>query len=330
MRPFFLMLSLLLIASFTLAQDDAATMASQQAIQQTQEAAQQAQQAAQQAMEASQRANEEFTRTMMQNQSQAQSQPGCCIGALPPKFSVKPGHFTGPVTVRLTDATRGVYIYYTTDGWTPTTSSTRYRGPIVIDATTTLNVIAVAPDGSRSVQASAQYVINNGAKGTPAAQTKLPEATSAIGDIPMRDGKPFLPQDTPVRLVFATALTSKTASVGDKVAFTLAEDIKLGDMLVACKGASATGTLAQVDRTGAAGVPGTLTVEADLLQSEFGPIPLYGSVSKEGDTRPPNAEVLIPAVGPLFLFKHGTDAVITPGATLTVGVATDTPISRSN
>ncbi len=330
MRPFFLMLSLLLIGSFTPAQDNAAAVASQQAIQQTQEAAQQAQQAAQQAMEASQRANEEFTRTMMQNQSQAQSQPGCCIGALPPKFSVKSGQFTGPVTVRLTDGTRGVYIYYTTDGWTPTTSSTRYRGPIVIDSTTTLNAIAVAPDGSRSVQASAQYVINNGAKGTPTAQTKLPQATATIGEIPMRDGKPFLPQDTPVRLVFATALTSKTASVGDKVAFTLAEDIKLGDMLVASKGASATGTVAQVDHTGAAGAPGTLTVEVDMLQSEFGPIALYGSVTKEGDTRPPHAEVLIPAVGPLFLFKHGTDAVITPGAALTGAVAEDTPISRSN
>lgn len=260
MRPFFLMLSLLLIASFTLAQDNASTLAAQQAMQQTQ-------QANQQAMEASQRASEELTRTMMENQTQAQSQPGCCFGALPPKFSVKSGHFTGPVTVRLTDATRRVYIYYTTDGWTPTTSSTRYRGPIVIDATTTLNAIAVAPDGSRSVQASAQYVINNGVRGTPTAQTKLPEATPAISDIPMRDGKPYLPQDTPVTLIFATALTSKTASVGDKVAFTLAEDIKLGEMLVASKGASATGTVAQVDRTGPAGVPGTLTVEVDLLQS---------------------------------------------------------------
>jgi Chitobiase/beta-hexosaminidase C-terminal domain len=334
MRPFFLMLSLLLIASFTLAQDNAAALASQQAMQQAQQAnqqaMQQAQQANQQAMEASQRANEELTRTMMQNQSQAQSQPGCCIGALPPKFSMKSGHFTGPVTVRLTDATRGVYIYYTTDGWTPTTSSTRYRGPIVIDSTTTLNAIAVSSDGSRSVQSSAQYVINNGAKRTPAAQTKLPEGTPAIGNVPMRDGKPYLPQDTPVRLVFATALTSKTASVGDKVAFTLAEDIKLGDTLVASKGASSTGTVAQVDRTGAAGVPGTLTVEVDSLQSEFGPIPLYGSVTKEGNTRPPNAEVLIPAVGPLFVLKHGTDAVITPGAALTVAVAADTPISRSN
>ncbi len=123
-------------------------------------------------------------------------------------------------------------------------------------------------------------------------------------------------------------MNSKTASVGDQVAFTLTEDIKLGGTLVASKGAAATGTVAQVDRTAAAGAPGTLTVEVDSLQSEIGPIPLYGSVTKEGDTRPPNAEVLIPAIGPLFLFKRGTHAVITPGAALTVTVAGDIPVPR--
>ena len=66
------------------------------------------------------------------------------------------------------------------------------------------------------------------------------------------------------------------------------------------------------------------------MQSDFGPISLYGSVTKEGDTRPPNAEVLIPVVGTFFIFKHGTDAVIAPGASLTATVAADMPISPNN
>ncbi len=186
MRPFFLLFTLLLTASLVLAQDDAAALANQAA----QQAMQQAQQAAQQAMEASQRASEDAMRTSQIASTNAMSQAACCLGALPPGFSVKPGRYSGPVTLRLTDATRGVYIYYTTDGWTPTTFSTRYRGPIVIDSTTTLNAIAISPDGCRSIQVSAQYVIN----GKPAAQPKPAETAPTIGEVPMRDGKPVLPQ----------------------------------------------------------------------------------------------------------------------------------------
>ena len=46
------------------------------------------------------------------------------------KFSVKSGTYSKPTTVKITDSTRGATIYYTMDGWTPTTSSTRYVGPI--------------------------------------------------------------------------------------------------------------------------------------------------------------------------------------------------------
>ena len=51
-------------------------------------------------------------------------------------------------------------IYYTTDGTTPTTSSTQYTGPIlVLVGTTTVKAIAVAPGWSQSAVASATYSI---------------------------------------------------------------------------------------------------------------------------------------------------------------------------
>jgi Chitobiase/beta-hexosaminidase C-terminal domain len=47
-----------------------------------------------------------------------------------PAFSVTPGTYTTPQTVKIKDSTRGTIIYYTTDGWTPTPASTRYTGPM--------------------------------------------------------------------------------------------------------------------------------------------------------------------------------------------------------
>jgi hypothetical protein len=48
-------------------------------------------------------------------------------------------------------------MYYTTDGTTPTTSSTKYTDPILVALTTTIKALAVGPDWSQSPVASATY-----------------------------------------------------------------------------------------------------------------------------------------------------------------------------
>jgi hypothetical protein len=76
-----------------------------------------------------------------------------------PTFSPAAGAYTSAQSVTISDATSGATIYYTTDGTTPTTSSTAYTGPIPVSATETLEVIAAATGDSNSAVASAAYTI---------------------------------------------------------------------------------------------------------------------------------------------------------------------------
>jgi hypothetical protein len=76
-----------------------------------------------------------------------------------PTFSPAGGTYSGSVTVTISDATSGATIYYTTDGSTPTTSSTDYAGPITFTQTTTLKAMAAASGMTNSAVASATYTI---------------------------------------------------------------------------------------------------------------------------------------------------------------------------
>jgi hypothetical protein len=65
-----------------------------------------------------------------------------CTAPADPTFSVATGSYTTLQNVSISCATAGATIYYTTDGSTPTNSSTQYTGAIAINSTTTLKAIA--------------------------------------------------------------------------------------------------------------------------------------------------------------------------------------------
>ena len=89
--------------------------------------------------------------------------------AATPTFSPAPGSYTSTQNVALSDATQGATIFYTTDGSTPTTSSTAYTGPIVIASTTTIKAIAAASGFANSAVATGTYIIG----ATPTAATPM-------------------------------------------------------------------------------------------------------------------------------------------------------------
>ena len=63
-------------------------------------------------------------------------------------------------TITITEATSGVTVYYTTNGSTPTSSSTKYTGPVTVSASEVLKFIAIGsgynPSTVRTVSTTIQ------------------------------------------------------------------------------------------------------------------------------------------------------------------------------
>jgi hypothetical protein len=75
-------------------------------------------------------------------------------------FSPPAGTYASTQSVSLSAAQCGVSLYYTTNGSTPTTSSTLYTGPISVSASETIKVLGVKNGFQNSAIASAAYVIS--------------------------------------------------------------------------------------------------------------------------------------------------------------------------
>lgn len=101
--------------------------------------------------------------------------------AATPVISPAGGTFTSAQTVTITEATSNATIYYTTNGTTPSTSSTKYTGPLTVSSSETLEAIATATGYSTSSTATASFTITAPPGFTIAstAVTVAPGATSS-------------------------------------------------------------------------------------------------------------------------------------------------------
>src|SRR5437588_732821 len=83
--------------------------------------------------------------------------------AATPTFSPAAGTYASAQSVTISDTTAGATIYYTTDGSTPTTASTKYVSAISVASSSTIKAIATASGFSTSAVGSAAYTIQTAA-----------------------------------------------------------------------------------------------------------------------------------------------------------------------
>jgi len=95
-----------------------------------------------------------------------------------PTFSLAPGTYTEAKSVTISDATSGATIYYTANGTTPTTSSTKYTKAISVSSTETIEAIALASGHTESSVVSRAYTIESA---SPETKVSLASVANLIG-----------------------------------------------------------------------------------------------------------------------------------------------------
>jgi hypothetical protein len=193
---------------------------------------------------------------------------GNSLGVDKPIFSHASGTVKAGTKISIRSETHYAALYYTTNGWTPTTQSAKYTGPITINSSTHLEVIALGPNFLRSVVERADYEVPN----SPA---PVLESTVAVpGDGMLRVG-------TPMRVAFGKEIDSETAAVGGEIMVVLDEQIKLGETVLAPKGAAVSAALTFADPAHSS-APGDLVFEIHSIELAGKRVPLFGGETLEG------------------------------------------------
>lgn len=151
---------------------------------------------------------------------------------------------------------------------------------------------------------------------TPAVAPVVAQGPDANGMYKLREGED-------VALTFAQDLSSKTAADGDPVTLTLAEDLKVGGVVVARAGSKAMGEVTNSKKSGMMGKAGELNLRLNYLKVGDNKIHLRGTRGKEGESGTTGAVVLTVLFGPIGLIKHGKNVEIKQGSALKGFVADD-------
>jgi hypothetical protein len=133
----------------------------------------------------------------------------------------------------------------------------------------------------------------------------------------------LLAEGTEVPLTFDQDLSSKTANDGDPVELLLAQDLKVGDVVVARAGCKAVGEVTNAKKSGMMGKPGELNIKLDYLKVGNAKVHLRGTKGKEGDSGTTGVVVLTVLFGVVGFIHHGKQVEIKKGTAINVYVADD-------
>jgi len=143
-----------------------------------------------------------------------------------------------------------------------------------------------------------------------------------------------LAEDTPVKLKLNRTMSSKDATLNEKVDFEVLEDVKVGDTVVVQHGATAIATVTEAQPKRRMGRAGKLNMNIDYVQlvdGEKAPLRAVKGGSGGSHTGAMTGAIVATSIvffpaAPFFLFMHGKDITIPKGTEITAYIAGDTPL----
>ena len=146
----------------------------------------------------------------------------------------------------------------------------------------------------------------------------------SISGAPAQDSHALmLREGAPITLRLTKLLSSKTAHPGEQLDLELAKDVRIGDALIVREGTKAVGEVTLAKKAGHMGEGGNLAIRVTEVRSGDSRIKLRGTSGKAGDSK--FAYTL--AFGVFGMLKHGTNAELPAGTTITAYVAEDVGVS---
>jgi len=122
------------------------------------------------------------------------------------------------------------------------------------------------------------------------------------------------PDGERVALILMEDLSSATAQQGDRVNFSVADDVKVGDALVIAKGATAVGSVTSAKKKGMLGQGGKLTISIDQVKAVDGQnIRMRATSGREGDDKLGKTVAIAVLAGPFALLVKGKDITAPKG-----------------
>ncbi|MDR5729354.1 MAG: PEGA domain-containing protein [Terriglobia bacterium] len=163
------------------------------------------------------------------------------------------------------------------------------------------------------------------ASSTPAPQTP---PTTNVSQLPTPHA---LLDGTPVKLRLSQTISSADAKVGQEIPFEVVEDVKVDDVVVLPKGATAIGTVTEAQHKKSMGRAGKLNVNisyARLADQEKVALRAVKDTKGGGHVGAMTGAIVATSIvffpaAPLFLFIHGKDITIPQGTEITAFVEGD-------
>ncbi len=178
-----------------------------------------------------------------------------------------------------------------------------------------------------------QKTTPNASSSSNSDKTQAPAST-----VPSQPPPPHTLLDgTPVKLRLSQTISSADAKVGQEIPFEVVEDVKVDDVVVLPKGATAIGTVTEAQPKRRMGRGGKLNINisyARLADQEKAALRATketqggGHVGAMTGAMVATAIVFFPAA-PLFLFMHGKDITIPQGTEITAFVDGDMHLDMS-